>query len=509
MTQSHETTIKGVKLPIDVVAQLIDALPLPIFVKDQDSKFILSNAEHRALTGASPGHLLGKTTAFLHGDVEAALSRERDLEVLESGAETVVRKDYVYPDGRTSFLETRKARLTSALGEHFILGINIDLTVSRQNEEHLRALTGVVPMGIIEVRENEGIVFNNSAMRKILHVKTDTEARTIVERWLAALGPGFLAMPNNINVDADDSGNGSAPCLLLHSTGWIEIPYREEKSSILTLVDLTEVETLRRDNEEVSRLNAALQHSNNQLRHTQDELVKKGKLDQLGQLTATVAHELRNPLGAVRTSAFLLERKLKGQHPEVNPQFERINNGIKRCDDIITQLLDFARTKTLKLEPHDLDDWLSKLLAELATQFPANLIINLVQGLDGRMVDFDPERMRRAVVNTVQNAVEAMLPELPQTATESNPHIAITTREMDGKVWVEIADIGPGMSEEILAKIREPLFTTKNFGTGLGLPAVEKILEQHGGGLDIVSQPGQGTTVTLWWVDGERDIHPL
>jgi signal transduction histidine kinase len=83
------------------------------------------------------------------------------------------------------------------------------------------------------------------------------------------------------------------------------------------------------------------------LKEAQDELVKKGRMEQLGQLTATVAHELRNPLGAVRTSAFLLERKIKGKGLDVEAQIERINKGIVRCDNIITQLLDFSSAHRL------------------------------------------------------------------------------------------------------------------------------------------------------------------
>ncbi len=89
-------------------------------------------------------------------------------------------------------------------------------------------------------------------------------------------------------------------------------------------------------------------------------------MEQLGQLTATVAHELRNPLGAVRTSAFLLERKLKDKGLGIEAQLERINNGIVRCDNIITQLLDFSRTKQLQCQPGDLDDWLTGIVEEEA-----------------------------------------------------------------------------------------------------------------------------------------------
>jgi signal transduction histidine kinase len=94
-------------------------------------------------------------------------------------------------------------------------------------------------------------------------------------------------------------------------------------------------------------------------------------MEQLGQLTATVAHEIRNPLGAVRTSAFLLERKIRGKGLGVEAQIERINKGVTRCDNIITQLLDYSRTKQLTCRAENLDDWLAAAVEEEAQRLPA------------------------------------------------------------------------------------------------------------------------------------------
>ena len=106
---------------------------------------------------------------------------------------------------------------------------------------------------------------------------------------------------------------------------------------------------------------------------------------QLGQLIATVAHELRNPLGAVRTSAFLLERKVKGKGLGVEPQLERIGNGVTRCDDIISQLLDFARTRSrFSLKCLAFDDWLAKLVEEQAQQLPESVMVDCQLGLGAR-----------------------------------------------------------------------------------------------------------------------------
>jgi signal transduction histidine kinase len=254
---------------------------------------------------------------------------------------------------------------------------------------------------------------------------------------------------------------------------------------------------LQRINEDVSRLNAELADNMRKLNAAQDTLVKRGRMEQLGQLTATVAHELRNPLGAVRTSAFLLERKVKDKNLGVETQLDRINKGIVRCDNIITQLLDFSRTSQLNCEPGDLDSWLTQIIEEEAKKLPQRIELELTLGLDHLLVPFDPSRLQRAVINMVSNAVEAM-PAETDGGEQHSPRIVISTYVKSNFISVRVSDNGPGIAPEVLDRIREPLFTTKSFGTGLGVPAIEQIAVQHGGRMDVRSTVGVGSTFTIW-----------
>ena len=248
-------------------------------------------------------------------------------------------------------------------------------------------------------------------------------------------------------------------------------------------------------NDEVTALNRDLADTMLRLKQAQDELVKRGRMEQLGQLTATVAHEIRNPLGAVRTSAFLLERKVRGKGLGVETQIERINKGVTRCDDIITQLLDYSRTKQLTCRPDKLDNWLAAAVEEEAQRLPAVVDITCTLGLGELLVPFDPGRLRRAVINLINNACEAMVGtgDDPSRFATAHPRLDISTHRAGLDIVIRVADNGPGISADNLAKIREPLYTTKSFGTGLGLPAVEKILEQHGGHLEVSSVAGKGS----------------
>lgn len=254
-------------------------------------------------------------------------------------------------------------------------------------------------------------------------------------------------------------------------------------------------------NEGVVTLNAELADTVRSLREAQDENIRRGKLAQLGQLTATVAHELRNPLSAVRNSAYLIERRTRGKDLGFEPQLDRINAGILRCDSIIAQLLDFARSQELQREPVALDEWLEKLVAEEAQKLPREVSVVCEFGLEDARVAMDPQRMARVIINLLANASEALVGKGGDASkrTTPEPRIVVSTRLTGRGVEVTVADNGPGIPPENLEKILQPLFTTKSFGTGLGLPAVEKVLQMHGGGLAVDSAPGEGARFTAWF----------
>jgi len=284
-----------------------------------------------------------------------------------------------------------------------------------------------------------------------------------------------------------------------------------------TLIHLDQLEISRKEaegarylaessSEELAQLNASLADMNKEVSHhlksledAQEQLVKKGRMEQMGQLTATMAHELRNPLGAARTSIFLLERKTRGKGLGVESQIQRITNAIMRCDDIITQLLDFSRTKKLSPTSADFDTWLEKVVTEEAARLPNALSISIELGTQGKPIAFDPSRMHRAITNLLNNASEAMVGTGDDASKFSvpDPSIAIRSTIVGNMMQLTITDNGPGISAENLARVREPLFTTKSFGTGLGLPAVEQIAAQHGGSMQITSEVGIGTTATI------------
>ena len=232
-----------------------------------------------------------------------------------------------------------------------------------------------------------------------------------------------------------------------------------------------------------------------------EEILRKTRMAQLGSLTATMAHELRNPLSGIRAAAFLLKKRLAEQNPNIDGLFERISRGVVRCDNVISQLLDYSQTGLAQTLEVDLDTWLADTVEEAAQNLPPMVEIECTLGLDGRKLNFDLERMQTVVTNLISNASEAMVGRSDTSAKTNGqvPRIRIQSRMSPRGVELIVSDNGPGIAQENLEKVLEPLFTTKNFGTGLGLPTVKNILQQHGGGLDIASTVGEGATFTAWF----------
>lgn len=253
-------------------------------------------------------------------------------------------------------------------------------------------------------------------------------------------------------------------------------------------------------NADISRLNQDMATKVNELKAAQEELIKKGRMEQLGQLIATIAHEVRNPLGAIRTTVFMVERKIADKGLGLEGHLQRINNSVNRCDTIISQLLDFSRTKEVNSSPILLDDWVAKTVREEAARLQENILIECALGLDNETVNIDPARMQRAIVNLLNNASEALLGQHDQASagTLLHHHIWVSTKRVGDHAVIRIADNGPGIAAEYIQKIREPLFTTKSFGTGLGIPAVEQVVNQHGGRLDISSDIGKGAVFSIY-----------
>lgn len=228
-----------------------------------------------------------------------------------------------------------------------------------------------------------------------------------------------------------------------------------------------------------------------------NELLKSTKMAQLGQLTATVAHEIRNPLGSIRTTTFLLRRKLFGQSENFKTLLDRIENGVTRCEDIILQLLDFSRSNDLSTKAVAFDDWLQETVTMACETISNTVTVECELGLGDMMVDIDQARLERVIFNLISNAAEAIAPS-DKAGSSSQALVKVESKHIPNGIEVLVTDNGLGIPENLREKIMTPLFTTKSFGTGLGLSASANVVERHGGKLSFTDAPGGGTTFKFW-----------
>ncbi len=232
-------------------------------------------------------------------------------------------------------------------------------------------------------------------------------------------------------------------------------------------------------------MRSGLEESLRTIKSQQEELIRREKLASVGQLLAALAHDLRNPLGVIRSSAQLVIEDQ--QSPNVKQEVARyIIDEVDRLTHRINDFLRYARQKPP--EPKQLP---AEQIAQAAiVRWKAqggyqHLVIDQRYGADLPPVYVDPDQVKEALVNLLINAREAM-PEQGQ--------ITITSRKgQEGTVEVEVADTGCGIPKAHLGRIFEPFFTSKEYGTGLGLTNVKRLVEDNGGTIEVRSEEGKGS----------------
>jgi signal transduction histidine kinase len=233
-------------------------------------------------------------------------------------------------------------------------------------------------------------------------------------------------------------------------------------------------------------LEAMVQERTGQLRAAQDELIKREKLAMLGTLAGAIGHELRNPLSVMATSVYFLEKVIANADGKIKKHLDMLTHQISAANRIITNLLDFARSKEPTREEADMNTMVQEVIQRSAIPKTVHLHVNLGSGPS--KVWLDPSQVNQVILNLVSNAVQSM-PRGGQLGVEVN--------RVNGSVELRVADSGCGISEEDQRRIFQPLFTTKQKGIGLGLAVSRKIVEANGGQIGFDSVPGQGTTFKL------------
>ncbi len=233
------------------------------------------------------------------------------------------------------------------------------------------------------------------------------------------------------------------------------------------------------------RLRELVEARTTELEAAQEQLLRNERLTVLGELAGSVAHEIRNPLAVIKNALFLLQRQLSAD-AAVGDQLAIVYEEIRRTDRIVTELLDYARSRPTAFRPFALQEAASQALA--AIEIPHEIQVDRRFEPQPLNVMADAEQIRQILVNLLENAVQAM---------SDGGELQVDCRSSDGEATVAVLDTGPGIPEEHLSKVFEPLFTTKANGIGLGLPLSLRYARLNRGRIECGSLPGTGAFFRL------------
>ena len=245
-----------------------------------------------------------------------------------------------------------------------------------------------------------------------------------------------------------------------------------------------------KSNDEIGDLAKAFNQMTGDLRDSRNELIRAERLATAGKMAASFAHEIRNPLSSMRMLAQMLMRKDDLSPERRKRSMAYILEEIERIDVIVKGFMDFARPAALDVAPHALNSVLEEVLNLMEANLNHHQIALEKQFSESLpAVVFDRDKLKQVFMNIVLNAMDAM----PEGGT-----LRITTAREANQARVGVEDTGTGIPPDALRRLFEPFFTTKPQGTGLGLANARRILEQHGGNIQVKSSFGNGTTVSMW-----------
>jgi len=236
--------------------------------------------------------------------------------------------------------------------------------------------------------------------------------------------------------------------------------------------------------------------ANENLKAAQSEVQRSERLAALGQLTAGLAHELRNPLGTIKNSAEMLARRLPAEDPIAKELSGFISTEVDRTNELVKRFLDFARPFRLRVEEAELTEIMDRAIQQVESRARERKVAILRNDSpDIAPMPVDAQWVEQMVANLLCNAIDA---------SEEGATVTVSTKAAVGGAEIAVIDRGAGIAKENLDSIFNPFFTTKPDGTGLGLAIVSKIVDEHRGRISVDSEPGTGATFRIWLPDRQE-----
>ena len=372
--------------------------------------------------------------------------------------------------GRVFWTEIAMKRITIA-GQSRVLASVRDISERKHFEEAVAArafwegMAQTMHSGLVVIAPNDTLSYANEAFYDLVGYSSDE---------LAGMPPPFPWMDERPHDDPlqSEEETRNQQIHVRHKSGR-HIPV------IVSVSDLKDEQ-----GNVISRF--AIYQDVSALVAMEEQLARNESLALLGQLAGSIGHELRNPLGVVQSSVYYLRSKLKDRDEKIDQHLDRLEHSVAFSDKVITDLLSYARVPNLAKRPMAMGVFMNKLLEEFAENEKVNAVVNVETD---KNIMADETQMIQLFRNLISNAHDAM---------PDGGQLSISVRPSAEEVMeIGVSDTGQGMTEEVLAKAFEPLYTTKARGAGFGLAICKKIVESHGGSISITSEPGKGTQVLV------------
>jgi PAS domain S-box-containing protein len=496
---------------------VLDTIPVRVFWKDKDSNYLGCNRQLASDTEfSSPEEIIGKNDNDLVWAGQAELYRAYDREVIETG---VPKLNYVQPepraDGSTAWLRTSKVPLLDTGGEiRGVLGIYEDITESKLAEEALK-----------ESEERYRITLQSLPDAVSIMRSSDLQYLYVNDTFCKALGytseelMGKTPFDLNLPVTSEDHDNLHR-CITGSGMESQAFKFRTKHGDILdtltsckpvhyggqdsVIVVVTDVTPLKRAEEESKRL--------------ETQLYQAQKMEALGTLAGGIAHDFNNILAAIIGYAELAIYQIKSPE-KVRKHLSEVLKSSKRARDLVSQILAFSRQAEEKYVPVMLGYTIKESLGMLRSVIPANIEMKSDLTAPGQVMA-DPTQIHQMMMNLSSNAVQAMGANggVLEVNLEQVMVDEATAHDLDlspgPHLRLSVCDSGHGMTPEVISRIFDPYFTTRDVGkgTGLGLSIVHGIVIRHKGAITCKSEPGRGATFEIYLPEiesGKEAVEPL
>lgn len=427
-----------------------------------------------------------QTEKVLRATLDQLWQRTRETEALLEGSRAILAHK-VFRDASQAIFDSYRALVEATMGCVILLAEN-----EGESEVLLLGLEDRPRVADPSFLESIHKLFGGTC--RINEVVYDNDVAS--SGWRVTLPEGHIDVENGLFAPLMLEGNTVGLIGLANKPGGftrddarVALAFGELAS--IALLNSRSLESLRQTQEELrkytERLEEMVQERTRALEAAQVRLVRRERLAVLGQLASSVGHELRNPLGAIRNTVYLLRMILEEPEPGIEEALVILDKEVDTSRQIIDSLLDFARVRTPARRQVEIHDILLEVLASISVPENIEVICQLDETLPALLADTN--QLLRVFGNILVNAIQAM-PEGGQLVVRS---------QADDSSWVSVSvtDSGVGIPKENLDAIFEPLFTTKAAGIGLGLSLAKMLVEGHGGTVEVQSVEDKGSTFTV------------